>query len=354
MQKELIPLVAVVSLAVGLQAAGCGQAEERGLPEEPEQRAVAGSGNQNPDIQGAEAANPLAAGIAIERPPHAAAEVAHREATVLAEWPVGTFVENLVALADGSFLVSVVTAKRIDRVSADGSRAVFAQFEHEPTGLSRVGDEVIVNLGAPGQPGWALWGLSLADGERRSIAEIPEALFLNGSTPFGDRSVLVTDSILGQVFQVDLLDGSYRVWWRDERLGKISEDRWMPGANGIAATENEVFVASTERALLLRVEIQPNGSAGAAGVLGEQLVGDDLVLAADGTIYLTTNVYNQVLAVSEDGSRRELAGVDQFMNGATAAALAPDGHLVVTTTGGILAPVDGVVQPAKLVRLKIS
>ena len=56
------------------------------------------------------------------------------------------------------------------------------------------------------------------------------------------------------------------------------------------------------------------------------------------------------------GKRTAIAGPDQGMAGSTACAFgtAPGDRasLFVTTTGGIVMPLDGVVQEAKLVRLE--
>jgi hypothetical protein len=73
---------------------------------------------------------------------------------------------------------------------------------------------------------------------------------------------------------------------------------------------------------------------------------------------VATHVHNQLQWLSPDGTRTVLAGADDGMHGSTAAAFGRRDEdpraLYVTTTGGIVMPVDGQVREAKLVRLELG
>jgi hypothetical protein len=53
-------------------------------------------------------------------PPHDAAPLEPVPHRVVAEWPAGTFVENLVTRPNGDVIVTILSEGRLDRVSPDG------------------------------------------------------------------------------------------------------------------------------------------------------------------------------------------------------------------------------------------
>ena len=84
---------------------------------------------------------------------------------------------------------------------------------------------------------------------------------------------------------------------------------------------------------------------------------DSAHTASDGNLLITNHIHNTVIRLDPStGKRTAIAGPDQGMAGSTACAFgtAPGDRasLFVTTTGGIVMPLDGVVQEAKLVRLE--
>jgi hypothetical protein len=302
--------------------------------------------------------NELAKGIPITPPPHEAAPDEKVPAKTITTWPVGTFVENLAVRADGTLVVSVVSSHTLESIRpADGTRRTLATFDASPTGLALLGEHLFVNVGEPGQKGWSIHRVAL-DGSSRKVLDVPEALFLNGSTFFRGASLLVADSILGTVFEVDVRTGEYRPWLAHESLRKLTSEPMIPGVNGVRSFRRHVYFTSTERALILRVPVTPEGDAGVVETLATRFLGDDFAFDVDGNLYVTTHVHNQVQRLSNKGERSVLAGPDEGMHGATSAAFgrteADRRSLYVTTTGGIIGPIDGRVREAKLVRLEIG
>ena len=276
--------------------------------------------------------------------------VAHR---LVATWPVGTFLENVAVLADHSFVVSVHNKREVLRVGQDGSNGRLAAVPASPAGLVASIDGVFVVAGEPGQGPHRLFRIGL-DGSVEDRMAVPNTLFLNGFTP-GRRGLAYTvDSLVGVVIEIDLERSVSRVVLRDERLTKCSSEPMLPGANGLTLGDDALFITNTDRALVLRAEFGGDGPTGVVEVVAEHLRGDDLSLDESGDLYITTHIVNTLIRLRPNGERVATAGPEQGMAGATACVFHPADPtgLYVTTTGGIIAPLDGVVQDAKLVRLE--
>ena len=242
--------------------------------------------------------------------------VAHQ---IVATWPPGTFVENLAPLPDGDFVVSLHSRRELARVGRDGSRSTLAHLPVSPVGIVVDGDRLVVGGGEIGTTPQTVFTIGL-DGHVQPLVEVPDSLFLNGFTPARAGFVYCVDSLLGVVFEIDLAAASARVVLHDDLLGKISADPMMPGVNGIA-------------------------------------LGDDIALDEDGSVYVTTHIHNTLVRLDPDGQRVALAGPEQGMHGATACAFGVGTDataLFLTTTGGVVMPVDDVPREAKLVRLDVA
>ncbi len=274
--------------------------------------------------------------------------------TTLTEWPSGTFIENLTPLQDGSFIVSLLNEARLERVLQDGKRQPMRQFQAPPTGLAILGGGLYVNVGEPGHNGHAIWKIDQSTGEGDIAIDMPDARFLNGLTPFDAHSLLVPDSLQGRLYHIDLRTKKVHIWFEDERLMQAPSVPELPGVNGVKRYKNSVTVTSTGKALVLRIAIKPDGSAGAVSLVSDQLRGDDIAFDADGNLYITTHLGNSLDRLSPDGTRVKLAGVEQGMAGSTACTFGVKGGLYVTTTGGIVNPQPGGIQPARLLRVDVD
>jgi len=170
--------------------------------------------------------------------------------------------------------------------------------------------------------------------------------------------LLIADSWIGALMRVDLAAREISVWFKHEQLTRAPGLYMLPGANGVKRFGDRIFVSSTGRALLLSVAVNENGSAGQLELLSERLRADDMAFDVLGNAYLSTHIGHSLDRFARDGTRVSLAGPDQGMAGSTACAFgrAKDDSqsLYVTTTGGIILPAGGVLQPAKLIRLEIG
>lgn len=279
--------------------------------------------------------------------------VAHQ---IVTTWPPGTFVENLAPLPDGDFVVSLHSRRELARVGRDGSRSTLAHLPVSPVGIVVDGDRLVVGGGEIGTIPQTVFTVGL-DGHVQPLVEVPDSLFLNGFTPARAGFVYCVDSLLGVVFEIDLAAASARVVLHHDLLGKISADPMMPGVNGIALGDDALWLTNTDRAVVLRAGLGADGLDGSIDVAAEHLRGDDIALDEHGSVYVTTHIHNTLVRLDPDGRRVALAGPEQGMHGATACAFgvgADDTALYVTTTGGIVMPIDDVPREAKLVRLDVA
>lgn len=279
--------------------------------------------------------------------------VAHR---LVASLPPGTFVENLALLPDGDVVVSVHSGRELVRVRPDGRRSSLARLPVPPTGIVVDGDRLLVAGGEPGVGPHAVFEVG-PDGGARRLLDVPGSLFLNGFAPAREGFGYCVDSLLGVVFEIDLVGAVARPVLENELLGKISAEPMLPGVNGIAVGDDALWLTNTDRAIVLRAGLGADGPDGSIEVVAEHLRGDDIALDATGSLYITTHIHNTLVRLDPDGSRRALAGPEQGMHGSTACAFgvgADDHALFVTTTGGVVMPVDDTPREAKLVRLEIG
>jgi hypothetical protein len=279
--------------------------------------------------------------------------VAHR---IVTSWPPGTFVENLALLPDGGFVVSLHNRHELVRVARDGTQSPLATLPVPPTGIVVAHDRVYVAGGEPGVGPHGIFEVGL-DGRVHSLLDVPDSMFLNGFTPARPGIGYCVDSLLGAVFEIDLARATSRVALRHELLGKISAELMLPGVNGVTIGDDALWLTNTDRALVLRAGLKGDGPDGRLEVAAEHLRGDDLALDDAGSLYVTTHIHNTLVRLDPDGGRVALAGPDQGMHGSTACVFgtgADDHALFVTTTGGIVMPVDDIPREATLVRLDVG
>ena len=277
---------------------------------------------------------------------------------VLATWPVGHFLENIAVLGDGSFVVAVHNQKALHRVAIDGTHSGWCTLPVSPAGMVATKDALYVVGGEPGHGPHHLFEVGL-NGEVADRGAIPNTLFLNGFTPGRVGRGYAVDSLVGMIVEITLETGASEVVLQDERLMKISAEPMLPGANGIKAGRDALFISNTDRALILRAGLRSDGSLdGTLTTIAEQLRGDDLAVDEAGDLYVTNHIHNTLIRLRQNGERVAIAGPDQGMAGSTACVFGttPETRqsLFVTTTGGIVMPLNGVVQQAKLVRLELE
>ena len=142
----------------------------------------------------------------------------------------------------------------------------------------------------------------------------------------------------------------------------------QPGINGLEYDEKTHFVyyTSTAQQLFMRVRVDPTtlDPAGAPLLVATGSMWDDFAIDEHaGVAYITTHRQNTIERVPLDPhscqARQTVAGIpfDKRLAGPSdfAWGRGPQDHssvAYVTTDGGVTAPPDGVVRPAKVLRIE--
>jgi sugar lactone lactonase YvrE len=291
-------------------------------------------------------------------PDHDGGQFAPILATV-ATWRAPAFLENLAIDAEGAVFVSVYSHKRVDRYDpATRATTPFAEVPAPPMGLAFDGRGVLWMTGGTLRegPGY-IWRVE-PGGAVRQWCKLLDARFMNGCTlhPNG-RTLLACESASGDILAIDLdQPGRWDVWLQGDRLRPVVPG--YPGSNGIKFREGWAWITVSGRGLMVRVPIQPDGSAGCLEIAATRLMADDFAFGMSGSLYITTHPEHTLVRLDPSGARTTLAGPEQGMIGSTACAFgrAPGDEkaLYVTTDGGFLIPHESGIQDAKLVRIEIG
>jgi sugar lactone lactonase YvrE len=282
------------------------------------------------------------------------------ESRVVRSWPTGSFAENLVVDPSGDVYVTLHTAGLIERYHpADGTAETFVELPAPPCGVAFDPDgsgNLWVTGGTVGQAPGYVWRVS-PTGNVQEWVQIPDAVFMNGCTPHPDGdTLLVCESATGRILAIDLRKPGWTAWVTDDVLTPL--DNQIPGANGIKERDGRIWISITDRNLLVRCTVLPDGSAGALDVAQTELRADDFAFSTDGALYIATHPANSVLRLGPDGSRTTISGPRAGAVGSTSCAFGratgDEMALYVTTSGGLLAPFHGEVEEAKLLRLEVG
>jgi hypothetical protein len=289
---------------------------------------------------------------------HDGGKFAPIEASTVATWRAPAFLENLAVEAEGAIFVTVYSHNRIDRY--DPTARTTTTFAEVPAPMGPAFDAggVLWTTGGTLRegPGY-IWRVERS-GAVQQWCELPDALFMNGCTmhPNG-RMLLVCESASGQILAIDLgQPGRWEVWLEGDRLRPIVPG--YPGSNGIKIREGWAWISVSGRRLMVRVPIQPDGSAGDIEIAAARLEADDFAFGMSGSVYITTHPEHTLVRLEPSGARTTLAGPEEGMVGSTACAFgrAPGDEkaIYVTTDGGFLIPHENGIQDAKLVRMEVG
>ena len=163
---------------------------------------------------------------------------------------------------------------------------------------------VAVNTGSP-----ATQGVHLVrqDGTTERLAGTSAIGFPNDVVLDPRGNVFVTDTALGAVWRVPRNGGAATLWLQHDLLeGDNSGPLPVPlGANGIEFRHGAVYVVNTELGRIVRIPIQPDGSAGTPETFASSaaLVGaDGMAFDVHGNLYVAVNGQSTLVRVSADGA----------------------------------------------------
>jgi hypothetical protein len=279
-------------------------------------------------------------------------EVAAEQAlpSIAAEFPAGTFLENLSVLQDGSVAFTSYFERRVYLLASDNQVSTLAELPVHPVSILPNADGFIVTAhGAVFTEGPAFTQtqqilLLNSAGEVTSTTPVPQALFLNGMTRLDSGAILIADSIAGTIWQFDAETRTLSSWMPHELLAQNAElQTFLPGANGIKLDGDRILVSNSGRGALYQIAIE-----GGAPVSEPQLVSqtgpiDDFWID-EGRIVFTTHAA-ALRAIESDGAITALLA--EGCDGCTSVVRRGDNYLVLTT-GGML---EGHANPARVLEI---
>jgi hypothetical protein len=273
--------------------------------------------------------------------------------TTLAEFPKGTFLENIAADAGGRLFINSHLDGKVYRIDSQGRRSQWASIDGTIAGIALNPD------GSALVSGW-IKGVEPAvftidpQGQSALLMRLPGSQFPNGVVRLGTGRYLLADSYRGAIWAIDSVKKSATIWLEHESLTRADATNPTPAANGVKVFGGALYVSNTARQLLIRIPIV-NGAAGTPQTLMRDVGLDDFAFDESGVLYGATHVYNSVVRVTPQGEVSVIAGLAQGMAGSTAVAVVTTRGSGVTvfvvTNGGLSLPPAGGVQTGKVLRI---
>lgn len=286
-------------------------------------------------------------------------------AETIAEFPPGTFLENLVIDDAGSLLVTSYLDGRILHVTPSGDVSTLAEIPGYPVGIALDVDGTAYvtvhreSAFGPPNPNQAMQVYMLdaqAPTGAEWVADLPQASFLNGIERLSAGVFLIADSQTGQIFRFDAPSGEVSVWL-DDPLLYGQEGVPVPAANGIKVFGGKVYISNSIAGRLVEVSVV-DGQADAAAAFADINL-DDFAFSEAGILYGATHT-ETVVRFHPDLGVEAIAGADEAVSGNTAVALgktdADRNALYVISDGGFFQSGGdpSLLGPATIVRLRLD
>ena len=277
----------------------------------------------------------------------------------LVTFPAGTFLENIAVAQTGDIYISSLEENKVYQLDRAGRAREFANVERS-AGLAFDASETLFVSSAAGsaQPGI----FRAAHGTVELVVPMPEAVFLNGLTHLHGSLFLVADSYRSLIWEVDTQRGSSRIWLNHPSLAHAADPfhpvPQFPGVNGIKILNGALYASSTEQQKLVRIPLNDDFSPGSPEVFMTSINLDDFAFDNHGNLYGTTHVYNSVVKITPQRVISVIAGLAEGVAGCTAVAFGRTDEdkttIYVTTNGGMSAPPEGGIQPARVVKIDVG
>ncbi len=278
-------------------------------------------------------------------------------AQIIAEFPVNTFLENIIVDTEGNLSITSYEEGKIYRVTTTGDITEVVNLKGNAAGIviDRQGNLLVA--GATNDKVATVFSID-RNGTVESIITIPDAIFLNGMVPLTENRYLIADSYKGAIWEIDAIERIARVWLEHDLLARSNPNHPFPAVNGLKIYNSTLYVSNTQRQYLIRIPINRDYTPGSPDLFLTNVNLDDFAFDMQGNLYATTHVYNSVVRISQDGLLTTIAKTEQGVTGSTALAFgrrAGDrAGIYVVTNGGMSLPLSTGLEPAKVVRLEVG
>lgn len=245
--------------------------------------------------------------------------------------------ENVVDAPGGAFDVTFAKARQVVEITSRGAIRVLATLlapadggVHTPalgfpltSGIVRTSDGTIYFLYATGTADLTgVWRLRPGAAPQR-IAALPANGLPNGlAIDPRQRTLYVTDSVLGTIWSVPVSGGKATAWSSSPALASTG----FLGANGVKVHDGEVWATDLDQGTIVRIPIRRDGRAGQVHTVATGLDGiDDFIFTGHGDQILAAMVVpSEVALVQPDGSHTIVLTAADGLENATSVALRGD------------------------------
>lgn len=225
----------------------------------------------------------------------------------LVTFPQGTWLENIAATNNGSLLVSEIGVANLHFINPlakpatskvlttfPNANAVFGISELEPDVFAvAVGSTTPDFQPVPGS--YSMWKIDLRAKKLTvsKIADVPNIGLINGVQATNPNTVLLADSIRGNIVKLDTRSKAYEVVLEHPSLLPNFTAQVPLGVNGLKLSGSTLFYSNTVQRLLGRVPINTSTgrATGAFKVFasGQQIkIPDDFDIGKDGNLYVAS------------------------------------------------------------------
>ncbi len=249
----------------------------------------------------------------------------------------GELTEGVAVDKRGDVFVSVTPLGQVRKYDPDGSELARVQLVPPGSGIGLAG----LAVDAPGNLYVTAITFSPAtqgvykvarDGSYTRLPGTAAIAFANGVTLDKRGNLYVTDTARGAVWRVPADGRAAQVWFESPLIqGTGAFQFGFPlGANGIAYRQNGLVVANTEGARLVRIAIEPDGSAGSVSVLAESpalLGADGIAFDVHGDVWVAVIAQSTIVRVSPSGVVTTVATAGDGLDWASSIAFGKNSDL---------------------------
>jgi sugar lactone lactonase YvrE len=241
----------------------------------------------------------------------------------------GEFTEGITVDHRGNIYSGMAALGEIRRVAPNGTVTTIAHLDVGQSGGLLLGlasdrnDNIYAALASQEAPTHGVW-IVRPDGAASRYAALDPSGVPNGLTLDRRGNLYVSDATLGVIWRIPPGGGAAQLWAKDPLFAADPINGLGVGVNGLAFKGDDLYAANTDQALIARVHVNPDGSAGRTSLFGK----DDDLRSADGIAFDTDG--NLYVACS--------AGADKLVR------VAPDATTAVLATAA-----DGLDYSASLV-----
>jgi sugar lactone lactonase YvrE len=231
----------------------------------------------------------------------------------------------------GHAYVSMALTGEVRKIAPDGTQSSLAFLPLRPDiqpcgnsfGLPIMGGIALdhqgnayVSVNSCHLPDLGIWKVT-PEGQASLLAGLPATAAPNGIAYHGGW-LYVADTILGAVWRLHTDGRSPPEIWTDDSLLTPVPLPLTPGPNGLQIFHDEVYVAVSDRQHIVVFPILADGSAGTGRVHASGVGLDDFAFDVQGNLYGTTDPFNTVLRVAQDGTVEVLLTAADGLDGPTA------------------------------------